>query len=168
MPAILKARDDTVVRYNIKRVHDVLSTLEGKFAKKPRLSADVRTATTFVEDVLRINANIVTELRAGADDMRRSKAKVSATETVALQPTFMGNDRLNSDVANGWIDVKRLVSTAKMESRVLDSLIAAQREFNNFGDALIVSLPSISQSFGASIKARFNNNLDRAVREYRR
>jgi hypothetical protein len=166
-PAILEPRDDSIVRYNIKRVYTLLQSLDTNFNKKPRTNANVNTIDGFVNNVLSIQSSLISELRAGADDIRRSRAKVTTLEAVGLTPTLSDHDRLTTDVVNGWIDIKPLVIKVRRQPEVLSSLISAQIELNNFSDAMIVSLPSGSQTFGTSLKSRLSTNLDRAIREFR-
>jgi hypothetical protein len=167
-PAILAPRDDSIVKYNIKRVYDSMQALDTAFTKKPRANANQQTLNTFVDQVLRLNGAVISELRAGADDMRRAKGKVNTLEVVGLQSTLTSNDRLNNDVVSGWIDIKKHVATVRRMEDVLQALLSAQREFSYFSDSLILTLPSLTQSMAQSIKTRFNNNLDKAIREYRR
>jgi hypothetical protein len=166
-PAILEPRDDKIIRYNTKRIYTVLQSLDGSFVNKPRTNADVRTIDNYLDKILNIQNTLVGELRAGADDIRRSRAKVTTFEAVGLTPTLSDHDRLTSDVVNGWIDIKPLVAKVRRQPEILSSLISAQIELDNFSDAMIVSLPSGSQSFGKSLKSRLSANLDRAIKEYR-
>jgi hypothetical protein len=166
-PAILEPRDDKIIRYNTKRIYTVLQSLDTAFGKKPRSNADLNTIDRYLNNVLNLQSTLVVELRAGADDIRGSRAKVTAFEAVGLAPTLSDHDRLTTDVVNGWIDIKPLAFKAKRQPEILSSLISAQIELNYFSDAMISQLPTGSITIGTNLKSRISKELDRAIKEYR-
>jgi hypothetical protein len=166
---ILSPRDDSVVKYNINRVGNAITTLESILARgKPRPRDDRAYVVRYFNSALTANDKVVYEMRASAEDVRRSRNKLTDFESANLAVNLMGQESTVVKIVDHWIDVRRDARDVNLNRDVLDGLLRAQSEINHFSDALIQKLSNMNQALGKNRKARTSGHLDKAVKEYRR
>jgi hypothetical protein len=167
LPLILP-RDDTVVKYNINRVGAVLSNLASTLARrKPGPRDDRGSVDAYFKNALNENDRVISEIQDSAQDIRRSRNKLTDFEAAQLAFTRMGQESTLGNIVNHWIDVKRDARDFNHDRHVLDGLLRIQYESNRLSDALIDKQSNIAQGPAKGLKAKFSAQLDRAIKEYR-
>jgi hypothetical protein len=166
---LLSPRDDTVIKYNINRVGVALNSLESTLARrKPRPRDDRASVDAYFIAALAANDRVVSELRAGSQDIRRSRNKLSEYESATLSVSLMGQETTLQKIVNHWLDVKRDARDVNRDRDVLDGLQRAQDEQNHFSDSLIEKLNLINQALGKNAKSKISGHIEKGIKEYKR
>jgi hypothetical protein len=167
-PGAQRQRDETAVRYNLRRVNQALTPLENALNRKPRYWRTPQELDDYFHLVWDLGNTVVNELQQGAADIIYNAGTVSDAEALTLQRQVSAMDTSLTNVVTVIIASKRDVDQIYRRKEVLDLLIRAEIETNAFIESIINKLSGFSQALGRIIKSRFTNNLERGIRDYRR
>jgi hypothetical protein len=164
-PADLAALNDRIVQYNLKRITDSMSNLDGILARRPSARADRREVEDFVARALQSNSRLITELRDSAADISRGPL-LNQIETNNVMSSFSSTQSLHRKVADGWIAIKRDVSYIGKTDTVRRSIQDSADGHNAVWDALLTKYTASSINLGRQGKRRIGDVLQSAVKAY--
>jgi hypothetical protein len=164
-PANLEQRDDTVAKYHISKILNSLKTLETTVKREPRYN-DARATDDFFRSILNQQVRLTDDLRDGASEIRRGKS-INDFEALGISTSVMPMENSIRTINNQLVKFKREAERAGKKDAIRRNLIRDQQEGNNFWDALNSKLTVLSGAFASQNRQRYNNILDRAIREYR-
>jgi hypothetical protein len=159
---------DSVVTYNLKRVNDALVPLESSLKRKPRYFRSTEEIDDYFHQVWDLGNKVVTELADGAKDIRTNVRSISDSEILGHNRQISTMDTSLSNIVTGIIGSKKEVDQVRRRQEVLDLLLRAESETNAFTDAMLSKLTGAAQLLQRPIKAKFMNNIQRGVKEFRR
>lgn len=163
-----RQREESAVKYNLRRVNAALIPLEQALARKPRYWRTPTELDDYFKMVWDMGNVVVDELRASAIDIRINTPSISDAEALSFQRQVSAMDTSLNSVVTAIIASKRDVDQIYRRKEVLDLLVRAEIETNAFIDSIVGRLSGFSQALGGTIKNRFVGNLDRGIKEYRR
>lgn len=163
----LQARDDKVVKYNLNRINQALNPLEATLKRKPRSFRNDDETERFFREVYDLGVNVVGELEAGSQDIRRNSGRLTDFEAPALTPQISKMDTSLGNIVTSIVASKRDVERVGRRREVHSLLTRARNGIDDIFDAANSKMSIVSQPVGRGLKAKFVRNLDRGVAAFR-
>jgi hypothetical protein len=163
----LITRDDSVVKYNLQRITNANLPLDQLLAAKPRFFANPQDLESYFYQVYTLGNNVVNEIRASADEVRYSKAKITDMEALNLAAISGPLETSLSNVVNALIRSKREINELNRKREITDLLTRARAETNSLFEAIISKMNVVSSVLAGGVKSKFSGIFDKGIREFR-
>jgi hypothetical protein len=126
---------------------------------------DVNGAKQYVENLLRLDAQVVEAISRGEQDIKRMQG-AWFYEGVNLAAPLLNLQNGVTAVVEGWMEIKPIVDQAQKKREVIDALIRDERAAAWLADAIVSKVPAGS-FFGTWGKTTFTSIIERGVSLYR-
>jgi hypothetical protein len=164
----LVKRNDSVVKYNMLRVSNSTLPLERQLAIKPRFFNSPQDLDNYYYQVYVLSNNVVSEISAGADEIRYSDANLTDFEALNLAGLSTPIEKSLTNIVNAFITSKKDFERLNRKGEAIDLLIRGQAETNRFFEAIISKMGAISQFVAGTGKTTYYNIFEKGIIEYRR
>jgi hypothetical protein len=165
---LLVQRDDSVIKYNMLRITNAILPLERLLATNSRFLSSPQDLEAYFYKVYTLGNNIVSEIHAGADEIRYSEANITDFEALGLAGLSTPIEKSLANIVTAFIKSKKDIDGLNRRGEILELLIRGQAETNNFFGAIIGKMSAISRFVTGTGMSTYSSIFEKGILEYRR